>query len=506
MELWKELEKYGSSGNYPFHMPGHKRNRQMVPFPLAGSCDITEIHGFDNLHKPEGILKEAMEHAARVCHSEHTYFLVNGSSAGNLAGILACTHKGDTVLVARNCHKSVYHGLFLHELTSEYLYPRQILNENGRLCEVAGGIFPEDVEKALHHNADIKLVIITSPTYEGIISDIGEIAKIVHKYGKILLVDEAHGAHLGLGEGFLESAVTQGADLVVQSPHKTLAAYTQSGVLHLNGNRVDKEKLEGYLSILQSSSPSYLLMAGLDHCYHLVRDRGRELFSQWSTNLDSFYQEATSLSHLSLLHRPVYPVFQSGSPSGRTSEICPWDKSKLVIFCRGTRRKDSREFTGNLFADLLRQRFGLEMEMSSLGYVLAMTGIGDRKEGFDRLTEALWKIDEELDFQPEDSLGKIFGIGCRQPYILRHDAVRHQAVLSLANAMEAEKEWVPLEELEGRVAADFLNLYPPGIPIAVPGESYSRDLMEGIKIYRNAGIMFQGMKQGRVLCVRGVKD
>lgn len=502
MELYKKIGEYVNSGNYPFHMPGHKRNEKVVPISDMAGYDITEIEEFDNLHKPEGILKEAMELAAGVCHSDYAYFLVNGSTGGNLAGIFACTRRGDSVLIGRNCHKSVYNGIFLNELKPYYVYPQNVKDDEGRSWGFGGEILPEDVEAALDEHPEICLVIITSPTYEGIVSDIAGIAKAVHDRGKILMVDEAHGAHLGLERkngkpGFFpESAITQGADIVVQSPHKTLTAYTQSGVLHLNGSLVDKKRLEMFLSILQSSSPSYILMAGLDRCYRLINEQGERLFSEYRKNLVNFYSEGERLKNLKVFRRKK-----------------KFDPSKLVIYGEG--------LTGMELAELLRTDFNIEVEMYSSDYILAMTGIGDRPEGFERLIEALKKIDAMIQNKmkkdswekgraglqiPEKRVGIISGEGkdtsekmlytpaeATGGFKRLHGNRTAKMLYTPAEAMGMECEPVKFEELKGRVAADYLYLYPPGIPIVVPGEVFDEKVLEGIREYKSSRVTVHGI-------------
>ena len=224
-DLLEKLQEYRAEDMYPFHMPGHKR--KPLPFPNPYSIDITEIDGFDNLHHAEGILKEAQERAADLYGSKECFYLVNGSTCGLLAAICAATKKRDKVLVARNCHKAVYHALYLNELQAEYIYP--VITKSG----IQGQIEPEQVKKALLLNPDIAAVILTSPTYEGVVSDINAIAGIAHERGIPLIVDEAHGAHLGFGAGFPENAVRQGADAVIMSLHKTLPSFTQTALLHL---------------------------------------------------------------------------------------------------------------------------------------------------------------------------------------------------------------------------------------------------------------------------------
>lgn len=223
--LYKKLIEYKEQGKYPFHMPGHKRQDQLLADPYE--IDITEINGFDNLHHPEGIIKDSMDNAAAFFKTDNTWFLVNGSSCGLLAAIHAVTDIGDYIIIGRNCHKAVYNAIELRNLKAGYIIP-QVIKEYG----IHGGYNPEDIENELKRaqmsGEKARAVIITSPTYEGVISDIERIAKIVHKYGSILIVDEAHGAHLGIHQNLPKPAYELGADIVIESAHKTLPAMTQT--------------------------------------------------------------------------------------------------------------------------------------------------------------------------------------------------------------------------------------------------------------------------------------
>ena len=227
--LYNRLERYGDSDFYGMHMPGHKRNRGLIRNRIPYELDITEIDGFDDLHHAEGILKEAEARAAWLYKADRTHFLVNGSTVGILSAILGSTKKGDKILVARNCHKSVYHGIYLNELEPVYIYPAY--EKSG----INGEISPDEVEKILERERGIRAVMIVSPTYDGVVSDVREIARIVHRYGIPLIVDEAHGAHFGFHPYFPENANTKGADVVIHSVHKTLPALTQTALIHLNG-------------------------------------------------------------------------------------------------------------------------------------------------------------------------------------------------------------------------------------------------------------------------------
>ena len=256
--LYEELKKYCSSDSYPFHMPGHKRNMEnLIGNPYA--IDITEIDGFDNLNDPQDIIKQSMEETAKFYGTKNTFYLVNGSTVGILAAITAVCKRGDKLLMARNCHKAVYNAVRLLELEPIYL-PLQYLPKK----KVFIGIDEERLQSILEENPDIKAVIITSPTYEGIVMHIQRIKMWIKQYKIPLIVDEAHGAHFPFYEKFPKSAITKGADIVIQSVHKTMPAFTQTALLHLCSDMVSADTLQDCISIYQTSSPSYLLMAGIE--------------------------------------------------------------------------------------------------------------------------------------------------------------------------------------------------------------------------------------------------
>lgn len=252
-------------------MPGHKRNAWgELPAQLY-RLDITEIDGFDNLHQPEGILKELQEQAAACCGAEESYYLVNGSTGGILSAVSAALPASGHILMARNCHKSAYHAAYLRNLRTSYLYPKMLED-----YDIFDMVSPEQIEEALDKEPDIQAVLLVSPTYEGRISNIRQISEIVHARGIPLIVDEAHGAHLGWSDAVHENSCRQGADLVIQSVHKTLPALTQTALLHVNGTIVDRERLRRFLHIYQSSSPSYLLMASIDNALQYMERDGKK--------------------------------------------------------------------------------------------------------------------------------------------------------------------------------------------------------------------------------------
>ena len=290
--LLEKLKKYGASDYYPLHMPGHKRNTAHFAEPF--SIDITEIDGFDNLFHAEEILLEAQQRAAQLYHSDETFYLVNGSTCGLLSAISASVPRGGRILMSRNSHKASYHAAFLNGLHVTYLYP-----EADMVRGINGSIRPEQVQEALLQHPDICAVLITSPTYDGVVSDIKAIAELAHRAGAVLIVDEAHGAHFAMHDSFPKSALALGADLVINSIHKTLPSMTQTALLHVQGERVDRRRLKKYLGIYQSSSPSYVLMAGMDACVCLMAEQKQELFDCFISRLEKM---RASLGQMKYLH------------------------------------------------------------------------------------------------------------------------------------------------------------------------------------------------------------
>lgn len=451
----EELLKLAKSDMYPFHMPGHKRNMTDAANPYA--YDITEIDDFDNLHAPEGIIKEAQERAAKLWGARRSYFLVNGSTCGILAAISAALPKKGHILMARNSHKSAYHAAYLRELTVTYLYPA--VADFG----IQGGIAPQQVEDALQQDETIQAVMITSPTYDGVVSDIKTIAEIAHKHGVPLIVDEAHGAHFGFHKYFPQSAVRLGADVIIQSLHKTLPSYTQTAILHMQSDYVNHTTVEHFLGIYETSSPSYLFMAGMDRCVRLLAERGHAYFKEYASRLEDFHQKAAQFHRVQLMNKSRLS----------SEEGYDFDPSKLVIRALGT------GLSGVELYRMFRDRHHLQMEMCQGGYVLAMTSIMDTKQGFERLIQALSEIDhtaqkvESYCDSPNDERVCNF---MQEVYGQRITDMR------LDEAMEAATTYKPLEEAVGCISGDFINLYPPGIPMVVPGERITEDV---IKIMRD---------------------
>ena len=474
--LIERLKTYSESDYYPFHMPGHKRQYQdemLTCFSSPFEIDITEIDGFDNLHHPESVLKESMDWAASVYGADKTYYLINGSSCGILSAISAAVHREGVLLMGRNCHKSVFHGVILNQLKTEYLYP-QIITELG----IQGAVKAEMVDKKLREHPEIQAVLIVSPTYDGVVSDIREIVKVVHGYGIPLIVDEAHGAHFSFGEMesgrrlFPESAVQCGADLVIQSLHKTLPSLTQTAVLHMRRGYVDEKRLESFLQIYQSSSPSYVFMAGIENCIDQMDRNGKIRMKEFSERLMRLRRALSGMQHLKLL----------------TKEICRdhgWDLdlSKIVVSCRNCRRHlpDGRKemLDGERLMNWLRKQYHLELEMCGVDYVTAITTLMDSREGLQRLVQAFLEIDGQLELV--------------QGNPVEMEPIFPEVMMPVWQAADAPCEEIPLVQAAGRVSAEFVYVYPPGIPIIAPGERISVEIAALIQTYKERNLSVQGM-------------
>ncbi|HIW21261.1 MAG TPA: aminotransferase class I/II-fold pyridoxal phosphate-dependent enzyme [Candidatus Dorea intestinavium] len=459
--LLEKLKKYQKSDYYGFHMPGHKRNTALLGEDLPFGIDITEIEGFDDLNHPRGILKEACEKAANLYQSEDSLFLVNGSTVGLLSAIKGVTNKGDRILVARNCHKSVFNAINLFYLNPVYLYPQMNQSET-----ILDEIKAEDVKEMLKKYPDIKAMVMVSPTYEGVVSDIDAISRILHEQRIPLILDEAHGAHFGFHERFPQSGVTRGADIVIHSLHKTMPSLTQTGLMHLNGALIDKENIKNTLSMLQSSSPSYVLMASIDNCISFMqKEAGKKAMATYVKNLLEFRDYLKDLNHLEIIKTDHF------------------DLSKIVISTAKTK------ISGYELQETLLKNYHLQMEMATKDYVIAMTTLGDTKEGFRRLQEALFAMDKKVVLREKKAIS--FAIPRLEKIYESHE---------IANK---EIRIIELKTAKGQISTSTIYLYPPGIPLILPGERISQEVINMIQWYQENEIIVEGLEEQKI---RVLKD
>ena len=472
------LKNLSGSNLYPLHMPGHKRNSEFGDMAGYVDIDITEIDNYDNLHDAEGIIKEAEDRANSLYGADETHFLINGSSCGVLSAVSAAVPEGGEIIAARNVHKSFYHAAYLRGLKIAFLMPESIVcTKEGTVkgntrSSIMGCVTAEEVEKSLRENPDAKAVFITSPTYEGVVSDIKAIADAVHRHDAVLIVDEAHGAHFGLYEKLPESAVRCGADIVIHSVHKTLAAMTQTALIHVTGDRIDRQRLRRFLRIYQSSSPSYVLMASIDSCIRDINDRGKEIFERLIKYRRKLEEETKELKNLFVL--PCETMQDPGK----------------VLVC-----SSDGAVTGQQIYDILRLEYKLQCEMAGDTYALAIITGYDTEEGIDRLISAVKDIDRRISAEEtKENKSADFKVSTDFSDEEKENAIRiPQAVLPFYKAWDGKTEEVDITRASGRVAGDFINLYPPGIPLVIPGELIDKKLVEELGKYINEGRNVQGV-------------
>ena len=461
--LEKYFQHYHEKKLLPLHMPGHQRKREMgTALPYA--YDYTEVEELDNLHAPEGILQEAMNRTAAYYGCSDCFYLVNGSSSGLQAGIFTLLEEGDEVVVARNCHRSVFYALSLRKAKIHFLLP-----EFWEDFSCFGSVSLKEVERLIKEFPKSKALIFTSPSYEGVVSDVEGIARLCHENGLSLLVDEAHGAHFSpkRGTSFPESAISLGADLVVQSPHKTLCSLTQSAWILGNGERYSREKLSFYLSVFQTTSPSYPLMLSLEKATTLLEREGEVLFSHWKEVMKGFREQARTLSYFSFLWEKEEACFAM-------------DYSK--IFLRALGIPELR--LGRDLAKLLREDYGIESEMHSGENLLLMTGPFISEEELDRLFLALKDIERRFGEEKGKPLrSKLLSSALYQISVAEN-------TLQISEGLK-EGEELNLRDGEGRICLEYLSLYPPGIPLLFPGEKLTAEKIQGIEALEKEGIELQ---------------
>lgn len=441
--IYDVLQSYSHSSVYPLHMPGHKRNTKKFGDALLYSLDMTESPRMVNLHDPSGLLKRHQEELAKDYGAANSYYMVNGSTGGIISAIRTLTKRKDHLLMTRNAHRSTYHAMEICDLDATFLSP-EIDQEFGMYASIS----PKKVETLLDRDPKITCVFITSPTFEGVISDVRAIADVVHAHGARLIVDEAHGAHFHYSHRY-KDAIHEGADIVIESLHKTLPSLTATAVLHIS-ERVDSEEMARNLAIFETSSPSHLLLASCDECIGYMRSEG-------ARDLDNMYRIIDKVSHR-LEGLEKLEVLGMGRDRKENHPLCyDMDPSKIIISTKAVTVK------GIELNDILRQR-GFELEMGYGDYSLAMVTLGDTEEGLLRFADTLLEVDKELRYeaQPQES---IF------PEI-------PQKAMRLLDAWEGPGEFVRLEDSLGRIANEYIWAYPPGIPLLIPGERIAQDILD----------------------------
>ena len=475
------LRKSSQKSHAAFYAPGHKQGKGIDPSlrSLMGEkvfqADLPELPELDNLFAPEGAIAEAQELAASTFGAERTWFLVNGSTCGIIAAILATCGMGEKIILPRNIHQSAIAGLILTGAVPIFIEP--IYDPQTRLMY---NVTPEALGQALLEHPDTQAVMMLHPTYQGVCSDLKAIAEITHSYNIPLLVDEAHGAHFAFHYRLPPSALSMGADLTVQSTHKTLGAITQASMLHTQGSRVCHQRLNKALSLVQSTSPSYLLLASLDAARAQMAAEGNQLMAQTIAIAESAQTEIAQIPHLSVLELAIQPGCEDLDPTRLTIDV-----SKLGI-------------TGFAADEILHEQLDVTCELPLLHHLTFIISLGNTEADIRQLITACKKLSSlhphptplhlcaPAPLRPRTSAAQISPITPRQAYF-------------------ATTETTPIEQARDRLCGESICPYPPGIPLLMPGEIITKEAIAYLKEILNAGGTITGCNDPTLQTIQTLK-
>ncbi|WP_195948283.1 aminotransferase class I/II-fold pyridoxal phosphate-dependent enzyme [Paraclostridium bifermentans] len=454
------LRKIVDDNIISFHMPGHKKG---AIYKMLGYEDIlenlykldtTEIPGTDNLHSPEECIKESLKRASEVFKSDKTFYLVNGSTCGIEAAIMASVNPKEKIILNRDCHQSAINSCIIGDIDPIYVNPS--INKDSNTLS---GVSFNDVKRVIDSNLDAKAVFLTYPTYFGDIFDLKSICSYAHEKGMTVIIDEAHGAHLGLSEKLPETALSQGADIVIQSTHKTLPSFTQSSMIHIKGNRIKINKLTNMLRITESSSPSYLLMASLDIAVDIYEKNGFDLMDKLLINIDEFKSELYKLKNIKVDESKDYTKIFLNT-------------KKLGI-------------TGHELENILRENYNIQVELSNYYGVLLIATIGNTEDEFLKLKNALFEIDKI--YKKEDYLKNV-----------SYPVKLPKKILSPREAFYMDKKNVKIENSIGKISGEYIIPYPPGVSLVSPGEEITKEVIDYIIECKSKGMNVNGVKDSEL--------
>jgi len=466
LEALKQQSKHCHA---PFYLPGHKQGKGVSqPFKTwlgnaVFEADLPELPELDNLFNPEGVIRDAQRLAAEAFGASQTWFLANGSTAGVVAAILATCLIGDKILLPRNVHKSAISGLILSGAKPVFINPEYHTHWN-----IALSVDLEALEAALSQHPDIKVIFLVSPTYHGVCSDLETIADRCHDRNVILIVDEAHGAHFKFHPDFPKSALECGADLVVQSTHKTLSALSQASMLHVKGDRIDRTQIDRALSLVQSTSPNALLLASLDAARYQMATEGFERLQQTLDNAESARSKLSQLPNLKLFEQ-----FENFDRTRITIDATKWG------------------LTGYEADEILHEQFGVTCELPELQHLTFAVTLGNTVADIDRLVEGfeqLQNLQQITRSIPNVSLPPI-----------------PSAPMTPRDAYFTASEAVAIEGSLDRICTELLCPYPPGIPILIPGERITSAALAYLQNILNAGGLVTGFAETTGKTVRVAK-
>lgn len=479
--LFDAIREYMKKDMVAYHTPGHKQGKGIDPdfLDLVGQnvfkMDLTELPEVDNLHDAIGVIKDAQELAALAFGADRTFFLVNGSTTGNNVMIMTVCDPGDKIIIPRNIHKSVLGGIILSGAIP--IYVPAIWDEE---LGIAHGIDIDFLEKTLKENPDAKGVLLINPTYYGVSIDLKKVIDLVHKYNRPVLVDEAHGAHFNFHKQLPISALQAGADMVVQSTHKILTSMTQSSMLHIKEGRINQKRAKNVLQLLHSTSPSYVLMASLDVARRQMVLHGKELLEKTIILAENAREKLNNIEGITCFGRERCGQFG----------IYDYDITKLVINFSGL------GISGFKALDILNEEYDIQSEMSTLYTVLELVTVGNDQKDLDRLVEAVEKIAKRTDIVKDLNVETIV------PPI----PLIPKPIIPPREAFFATTEKVPFYQSIGRVCAEIVSPYPPGIPVLAPGEEITEDIIEYLQIIYEHGAFINGPEDIRLNTIKVVRD
>jgi len=472
--LYDAIGEYQTNRVVKFDVPGHKGgrgNKRLSDF-LGESClknDVNSMKPLDNLCHPVSVIKEAQELAADAFGAENAFFIVNGATGAVQAMVMSVCKSGEKIILPRNVHRSAINALVVCGAVPVYVNP----GINGELG-IPLGMTADEVERAIVENPDAKAVLVNNPTYYGICSDLKSIVDVAHKHGLLVLCDEAHGTHFYFGSDLPVSGMAAGADMAAVSVHKTGGSLTQSAML-LMSKGVNADYVRQVINLTQTTSASYLLMVSLDLARQNLALHGREFYAKTVEFAEYARREINAIGG--------YYAFGGELCNGR--DFFAFDKTKLSIHTR------AMGLAGIEVYDLLRDEYDIQIEFGDIGNILAIITGGDRALEIERLVSALSEIK------------RLYG---RSPVgLYDHEYINPNVVLPPQTAFYAENVSLPIGETAGRIAAEFVMCYPPGIPILAPGERITNDILDYIAYAKEKGCSLTGCRDMNVESLMVVK-
>lgn len=473
--LFEAMKKYNDSEVVPFDVPGHKHGKGLEEFTeyfgeRVMKLDVNSMKELDNLSNPIGVIKEAQGLMAEAYGADYAHFLVNGTSSGIQAMIMSVCNPGDKIIIPRNAHKSAFNGLILSGANPVYVYP-EVHGELGIACNVT----LESVEKTLNNNEDVKAIFLINPTYYGMTCNLREIIKLCHERNILVLVDEAHGAHLAFNNELPESAMKLGADMAAISLHKTGGSLTQSSVLLVNEGRVKNNRVKGILNLTQTTSASYLLMSSLD----VARKKMACIGNKELSRIIYLTEEARKIIN------KMDGLYAFGKELIGEEGICGFDNTKLGINVKGI------GLSGFEVYDILRDQYNIQVELADMDNILAIISIGDDEHSLNKLIKAL------------ECLSKLRGNALSNENSI-YDHIP-KAIMTPREAFYSDSISVPILESEKCISSESIMVYPPGIPIVAPGEEISIEIIEYINKLKEKRVIFNGLEDEEGKNIRVIK-